>query len=112
MMIATCILKVTHPAGGFDYGLHMIQITVQGSSATRRQPVDRLRAPVGKGLGASEVFGFFELACMRAQVAVANIEQCFQLAEGELLANRQRAHDPETDALVDQAVESRVIGLA
>src|SRR5262249_22794239 len=39
---------------------------------------------------------------------VAHVEQTFQLVEREPFVHRERAHDAEAHALIDQAVEARV----
>src|ERR1700761_7220078 len=46
---------------------------------------------------------------MRAQIAVADIEQRLELRESQLLANGQGAHDAEAHAFVDKAIESGIL---
>src|SRR5260370_42349824 len=106
MMIATCI---SVPPGCFDDCLDMLQVPQQSLSADLSDAVARLGAPRFEGLRAGDVTRFFELARMGAQVAVADIEQRFQFVEGEFFVGRESAHDAESHALVDQAVQSTVL---
>src|SRR5215475_9910326 len=89
----------------------MIEVAVEGTAPERGQPVHRLRTALGEGFRAAEVLGFLELARVRAQVAVAYVEERLELAEAELLAHRECAENAEPHALVHQAVEPRVLAL-
>src|SRR5258708_7184615 len=88
MMIATCILqyevlfitklidKFFLPlAHGLNQGLHVIQISLQGAPAGRRQPVLGLRQPSFKRLSARNVVRVLQLAGVDAQVAVGGLEE-------------------------------------
>ena len=70
--------------------------TARGSEAVlgpRNAPVEPLRA--------DDVRGLLELAGVHAQVAVARLEQRFELVEREALAHGEGAHDREPHALVN-----------
>src|ERR1700730_12242479 len=92
------------PAGGLDHGLDVVKVAMQRSLPERRESIDRLRTTIFKGLGTGQVFRLFELAGVRAQVAVADLKQLFELVERELLPHRQSTHDSETHALVHQPI--------
>src|SRR6185437_8675255 len=92
MMMAICIVdslcdtklmgkKRLAAARRLDHRLDMIEVAVERAPAQRRQAVDRLGAPLLEGLRAGEVLRFLELSRMRAQIAVADFEQRFQLVE-------------------------------
>src|SRR2546421_428708 len=48
-----------------------------------------------------------QLARVYAEIAVAGLEQRLELVERETVTHRERAHDREPHALVNQAVERR-----
>src|SRR5579859_3461007 len=106
MMIATCI---SVPPGRFDDRLDMLQVAQQSLPADLSDAVARFGAPRLEGLRAGDVTRFFELARMSAQIAVADVEQRFQFVEGEFFVRRESAHDAETYALVDEAVQSPIL---
>ena len=49
---------------------------------------------------------------MRAEIAVARVEQGLEFVEGQLIVHRESAHDAEPHPLVDQAVESGAVAHA
>src|ERR1700726_179186 len=106
IMIATCI---SVPPGRLDDRFDMLQVLEQRLSADLSDAVAGFWTPRFEGLRARDVTRFLELAGMGAQVAVADIEQRFQFVEGEFVVRRERAHDAEAHAFVDQAVESAVL---
>jgi len=83
---------------------------MQGFTSRDGDAVFGFRAPAFERLGAFEVAGFFELARVRGEIAVADIEQRLQLVEREALVHGERAHDAEAYALVHQPIETRVFG--
>src|SRR5579863_6752651 len=86
----------------------MVEVAVKCGASGGGETVDGLGAATVEGLQAADVLGFLELARVGAQVAVADIEQGLELAEGKLVAYRERAHDPEPHPLVDEPVEAGV----
>src|SRR6185437_2301564 len=113
MMIATCrLISPSRSPRRLDDRLDVLEIAVESLTADGRQAVFRLRASPGERLRALDVAGLLELARMRAQIAIADIEQRLQLIEGELRVHREGAHDAEAHALVHQAVELRVLAAA
>src|SRR5262249_39552281 len=90
-----------------DDGLHVIEIAIQGRPARFGDLVGGPRPAILEGLRAGDIAGVLELAGMAAEIAVADREQPLELVERHLLAYRQRAHDAEPDALVDQAIDFR-----
>src|SRR6185437_7285675 len=110
MMIATCrLIAPSRSPRRLDHRLDVLEVPIERLAAHGRQPVFRLRAPPVEGLRALDVARLLEFARMRAEVPIADIEQRLQLIEGELRVHRQRAHDAEAHALVDQTVELRVL---
>src|SRR5437879_3884880 len=105
MMIATCgeVLcfikslrkKKWGPASALprdaNQRLHMVEVPLQRLAPGGREPVHRLGHTPVEGLAAGDVLRVLELARVDAEVAVARFEQCFQLAEGEALADGERA---------------------
>src|SRR5688572_8729656 len=63
-----------------------------------------------KAFLARDIAGILQLARMDAQVAVRRLQELFELRERHAWRDAERAHDPETHALVDEAV--RLAGLA
>src|SRR5438105_5921516 len=88
-----------------DQGFHVVEIALQGAAARSRQPVLGLGDAAGERLAARDVLRLLQLAGVHAQVAVGRLEEPLQLVEGQRVVHRQRAHDAETHALVDQPVE-------
>ena len=78
---------------------------MQSLAAHRGQTIFGLRPPAFERLGTADVACFLQLACMRAEIPITDLEQRLELIEGELLVDRQRAHDSQAHTLVDQAVE-------
>src|ERR1022692_1534268 len=103
--------KMSGPARGLDHGFDVIEISIQGASAERSEPVDGFGTAIFEGFRASQILRLLEFAGMRAQIAVADIEQRFEFGERQLLTHRQRAHDAETHTLVDQTIELAVVSL-
>src|SRR5438034_1216714 len=92
-------------ARGLDERFHSVQITLQRATPLRAQPVLGPRhAPVEK-LAAMHVLRFFQFAGMHAQVAVRGLQKLFEIVEAERSVHRQRAQNPQPDALVDKPVE-------
>ena len=83
----------------------MIEVALEGSPAVRREPVLGPWAPTLEGLGARHVLRLLELARVDAQVTVRRLHQRFQVVEAERDGSRQRAQDPEPQAMVDERVE-------
>src|ERR1700731_5220318 len=90
------------PAGSLDDGLAVVKVAMQRSLPERRESIDRPGAAIFKRLRTGEVFRLFELAGMRTQVAVADVEQLLELVEREFRPQRQSTHDSEAHALVHQ----------
>src|SRR5690606_40507389 len=91
--------------GCLDDGFHMIEIAVERIAAALSHSVYGLRAAILERLRAREIARLFQLACVSAQVAVADVEQRLELAERELVAHRERAHDSEAHTFVYQPIE-------
>src|SRR5258706_2918459 len=89
-----------------DQRFHVGQIPGELAAAHRRESILGARAPTVERLGAGDVPGFLELARVHAQVAVRRLQQRLDLVEGERLGGRERAHDAEADAVVDEIVEA------
>src|SRR5262249_3451540 len=106
----TPVLEYSRPARRFDDSLDVLEVAVQRLAADRRQAIFGLRPAPLEGLGAGDVAGLLELARVRAEIAVADLEQRLRLVEGQLPVARQRAHDAEAPPLVDQPVESGILG--
>src|SRR5271165_4331564 len=86
MMIATCMMAIdcsgTRGAPGcLDDRLDVLEIAQQGLSSENGDAIKGLWPARLEGLGAREVSRLFELARMRTQVAVAHVEQRFELVE-------------------------------
>src|SRR5579863_10426251 len=107
MMIATCM--ASSAPGCLDNGLDMLEVAQQCPLSDRCNAVLGLRSSVLEGLRAHHIARFFELASVRAQVAVAHVEQGLELVEAQLLVHGKGTHDAEPHPLVDEAVESRIL---
>src|SRR3954471_15610792 len=83
----------------------MIEIALERPPAEGGETVFGFGDAVFERLLAADVLRVFELARVDAEVAVARLEQRLELVEGEAFAYRERAHDRETHAFVDQPVE-------
>src|SRR6266478_1706505 len=77
-------------AGGTNKCFHMIEIALKRLTACGHQAVLRLRQASVKRLGANDVIGFFELACMNAQVPVGCFQKRFEFIECERAIDGQR----------------------
>ena len=95
-----------------DQRLHVVQIAVKGRPALAGQAVLGLREATLERLLALDVARVLELAGVRAEVAVGDLEQRLQFLERQRFVDRERADDPQTHALVDLAVERRERPLA
>src|SRR5512143_2570896 len=93
-------------ARGPDDGLHVIEIALERAPARLGEAVLGARHAPGEGFLARDVAGVLQLARVHAQVAVRGLHEPLELDEAELVGDRERAHDAETDALVDEAVEA------
>src|ERR1700735_2759638 len=96
--------KISAAAGGLDDRLDVVEVAVEGRAPRGAQAIDGLGTAAIEGLEAGDVLGLFELARMRTQIAVADVEEGFQLAESQLLAHRERTHDAQAHALIDQPI--------
>src|SRR6266545_2512160 len=90
---------------GADQRFHVIEVALQRPPPRRGEPVFGFGHASRERLGAGDVLRLLELAGVHAEVAVAGLEECFQLAEGEARVHRERADDAEADPLVNQPVE-------
>src|SRR5207253_7070171 len=79
---------------------HVIEIALERPPAEGSESVFRLGDTSGERFDARDVVRVLELARMHTEIAVAGLEQRFQLVERETVTHRQRAHDREPDALV------------
>src|SRR3984957_3141963 len=107
MIIATCTGS-TSPRR-LDNRLDVLEVAQQGLLADRRNVVFRPRSARLEGFRAHHIAGFFELAGMGAQVAVAHVEQRLEFVECQLLVHGQCTHDAEAHPFVYQAIETRVL---
>src|SRR5215218_7936891 len=92
--------------GGADERLHVVEIPLERATAGGGELVLRSGDATLERLGAGDVLRVLELARVDAQVAVGGVHQSLEIVEGERLVDGERAHDPESHALVDQTVES------
>src|SRR5688572_31034679 len=89
-------------AGGSDEGLHARPAARELPSPQGGEPILRAWPPAIESLRARHVAGVLELAGMDAQVAVRRLQQGLDLVEREPLRRRQRAHDAEPEAVVNE----------
>jgi acetoin utilization deacetylase AcuC-like enzyme len=92
-----------------DERFNVVQVAIECPAAARGEPVRRFGTTRLECLGTPHIPGLFQLAGVRAQVAVTYAEQCLELAESQLLAHRQGTHHAQPHTLVNQAIEARVI---
>src|SRR5262245_4667400 len=102
MMIAICMGEYStiqsyaanflSAPGRLDHGFDMVEVAMQRIAADGGDPIHRARTTIFERFRAGHVARFLELARVRAQVAVADVEQALELRESQLLAHRQRAH--------------------
>src|SRR5271156_4100412 len=110
MMIATC-MRAGSALGaprGFDHRLDMLEVAQQRLAADGGNAIDGLGSTRLERLRAFDVAGFLQLARVRSQVAVACVEKCLELIEGQLIIHRDSAHDAQPNPLVDQAIEPAI----
>lgn len=88
-----------------DQRFHVAQIILESSAACRGQFVFSFRQPAFEELRDGDVSSIFEFTRMNAEITVSGIHQVFEIAERQRLVGGECANDPETQALVDQAVE-------
>src|SRR6185436_7620385 len=94
-------------AGRPDEGLHVLQVALERLAAAGRKAKARLGKAAFEGLVTLHVRSLFELSGVDAEIAVGGAHQMFELVEREPLVDRERAHDPEAQTLMDDAVEIR-----
>src|SRR5215207_3693459 len=99
-----CISCSAFPDGANER-LHVIDVPLQGATAVRGELVLRPWHSALERLRAGDVLRVLELARMHAQVSVGGAEQELEVIERHGVIGRERAHDPEPHALVDQAIE-------
>jgi hypothetical protein len=92
-------------SGSPDQDFHLLQITLQGSTTGRRESKLGVWESAGKSLCATDVSGFLELAGVDAQVAVGRFDELLQFIEAQDVVDRQGADDPQSEPLMDNAVE-------
>src|SRR5690348_10583551 len=85
--------------------LHLIEIALEGLATRSRDSVFGAWHASIKALGADDVFGFFQLAGMDAQIAVRSFQQAFQLRESESVTNGECTDNPQAHTLVDYGIE-------
>src|SRR5438046_3028387 len=69
------------------------------------QPKLRAWLPVSKRLGAKDVTGIFQLARVHAEITIRGVEQMLELIERQRFVGRERTHDSEAYALVNECIE-------
>src|SRR5579864_5927154 len=89
----------------------MIKISIQRCATLGRDSIRALWSSTLKGLRTGQILGVLQLASVRAQVPVADVEQQLELAKADLVAHGKRAHDAKTHALIDQPIERGIVGL-
>src|SRR6266550_2609331 len=90
---------------------HVIEIALERPPSEGGESVLRLGDAARERLVAGDVARVLQLARVDAEIAVGRLEQRLQLVEREAVAYRERAHDREPDALVNQPIEIRRCGL-
>src|SRR5579864_4788914 len=95
------VLFPRHP----DPLLHLIQILRQRRASLRREPVLRPRHASLEEFHARDVFRFFQLARMHAQISVGGLEHALQVVKAQRIVSRQRTHNPQPDTLMNQSVQ-------
>src|SRR3569833_3128787 len=93
-----------------DDSLDVLEVAMQRFAAHLREPVLGPWPAALEGLRTVDIAGFFQLARVRAQVAVAHLEQLLQLIERKLLIDRERTHDAQPHALIHQPIKLGVLG--
>src|SRR5687767_10288764 len=93
-------------AGGANQRLHVVQVTLQRLASQCRERIARAWYTALEAFVAGDVRRLLELARMHGQVAVRGVHEPLEVVEAEGVVHRQRAHDAEPKALVDQAVEA------
>src|SRR4051812_236444 len=88
-----------------DEGFHVIEVSLEGATTGRRDGVLGLRHATFERLRAGDVFGFFELSGVDAEIAVRRRHELFQIVERQRLVDGERAENPEAEALVDETIE-------
>ena len=83
----------------------MLQVALERATAGRAQAVLGSRHPAFEHLAAGDVTRLLQLPGVDAEVAVSGVEQSLELVEAQRLVHRQRAHDREPHALVDEAIQ-------
>src|SRR3569833_89364 len=113
MIIATCrelcfikymgkfFLSVSRSA---NQRFHVCEIAFERGAATRGEPVFRAGHAAFEVLFDGDVAGVFQLAGVDAEIAVGGFEQLLEFGEGQNVVDRERAHDGEAQALMDDAV--------
>src|SRR5580704_13399073 len=86
---------------------HVVEVTLQGPAAGRRQAVFGPRHPPREALGTGDIPRLLQLAGVDAQIAVGRVHQLLQLVEAEGGIHRQRAHDAKPEPLMNEAIERR-----
>src|SRR5207244_2307408 len=97
--------KSSPVTGGVNQRFHVVQVALQRAPPGAGEPVLGLGDPAFERLGARDVLRVLQPARVHAQVPVRRLEQRLELVEAQRVVHGERAHDAETDALVNQAVE-------
>jgi hypothetical protein len=85
--------------------LHLIEVVGEGAAAGGGEAVLGAGEAGFEIFQAGNVFGFFELAGVDAQVSVGSFENAFEVVEAEAGVGGESADDPEANAFVNEAVE-------
>src|SRR5262245_40543622 len=97
------------PASAFPrrsyQSFHVLKVCFQCALPLRREPIRCSRHPPFERLLTQNVFVFFELACVNAEITVRCSQKFFQLVECHRLTACQRADDSQTNGFVDDTVE-------
>src|SRR5829696_9340112 len=99
-----CITCSAFPDGANER-LHVVDVPLQGTTAVRGELVFSPRHAALERLCARDVLRVLELARVDAQVSVGGAEQELEIVERHRVVRGEPAHDPQSHAFMDQAVQ-------